>query len=151
MCVCVCARMCICSMIEGGEDSQDPLSCRSFSTKEPLNIGHFCRKGATMIRDRVSLRHPVSWHGVALASRIDKIIGLFCRRALYKRRYSAKETCNLIDPTDYSHPISCFPKLQIIYHKRAIKYRSLLRKMTFKDKGSYASSPPHILSLIQTF
>ena len=34
------------------------------------------------------------------------------------------------------------PKLQIIFHKRATKYRSLLRKMTCKDKGSYASSPP---------
>ena len=34
------------------------------------------------------------------------------------------------------------PKLQIIFYKRAIKYRSLLRKMTYKDKGSYASSPP---------
>ena len=34
------------------------------------------------------------------------------------------------------------PKLQIIFHKRAIKYRSLLRKMTCKDKGSYESSPP---------
>ena len=22
----------------------NPLSCRSFSTKEPLNIGHFCGK-----------------------------------------------------------------------------------------------------------
>jgi len=30
--------------VQGGEDSQDPLSCRSFSTKEPLNIGHFCGK-----------------------------------------------------------------------------------------------------------
>ena len=30
--------------IQGGEDSQDPLSCRSFSTKEPLNIGLFCGK-----------------------------------------------------------------------------------------------------------
>jgi len=36
------------------------------------------------------------------------------------------------------------PKLQIIFHKRAIKYRSLLRKMTCKDKGSYESSPPCI-------
>jgi len=27
------------------------------------------------------------------------------------------------------------PKLQIIFHKRATKYRSLLRKMTYKDKG----------------
>jgi len=34
------------------------------------------------------------------------------------------------------------PKLQIIFHKRATKYRSLLRKITYKDKGSYESSPP---------
>ena len=34
------------------------------------------------------------------------------------------------------------PKLQIIFHKRATKYRSLLRKMTYKDKGSYGSLPP---------
>jgi len=34
------------------------------------------------------------------------------------------------------------PKLQIIFHKRATNYRSLLRKMTYEDKGSYASSPP---------
>ena len=34
------------------------------------------------------------------------------------------------------------PQLQIIFHKRAIKYRSLLLKMTYKDKGSYESSPP---------
>ena len=33
------------------------------------------------------------------------------------------------------------PKLQIISHKRATKYRSLLRKMTYKDKGSYESLP----------
>ena len=33
------------------------------------------------------------------------------------------------------------PKLQIIFHKRATKYRLLLRKMTYKDEGSYDSSP----------
>ena len=37
------------------------------------------------------------------------------------------------------------PKLQIIFHKRATKYRSLLWKMTYKDKGSYESSPPFTL------
>ena len=36
------------------------------------------------------------------------------------------------------------PKLQIISHKRATKFRSLLRNMTYKDKGSYESSPPCI-------
>jgi len=44
-------------------------------------------------------------YGVASASRIDKSIGLFCKRALQKRQYSAKETYNLIDPTDRRHPI----------------------------------------------
>ena len=32
------------------------------------------------------------------------------------------------------------PKLQIIFHKGATRYRSLLRKITYKDKGSYESS-----------
>jgi len=45
-------------------------------------------------------------YGVALVSRIDKIIGLFCKRALQMRQYSGKETYNFIDPTDRSHPIS---------------------------------------------
>ena len=48
-------------------------------------------------------------YGAASVSRIDKIRGLFCKRALSKGRYSAKETCNLIDHTDRSHPIDdCF-------------------------------------------
>ena len=34
------------------------------------------------------------------------------------------------------------PTLQIISHKRATKYRSLLRKITYKDKASYESSSP---------
>ena len=46
----------------------------------------------------------IDW--IALVSRIDKIIGLFCKKALQKRQYSAKETYNLIDPTYRSHPIS---------------------------------------------
>ena len=36
------------------------------------------------------------------------------------------------------------PKLQIIFQKRATKYKLLLRKLTYKDKGSYESSPPCI-------
>ena len=33
-------------------------------------------------------------------------------------------------------------KLQVIFCKRATNYRALLRKVTHKDKPSYASSPP---------
>jgi len=40
-----------------------------------------------------------------LVSRIDKIVVLFCKRAKWKRLYSAKETYNLIDPANCSHPI----------------------------------------------
>ena len=39
-------------------------------------------------------------HGVARINRLLKIIRLFCKRALQKRRYSGKVTYNLIDPTD---------------------------------------------------
>jgi len=48
-------------------------------------------------------------YGVALASRIDKMIVLFCKRALSKRQHSAKETYDFIDPTNRSHPICIEP------------------------------------------
>ena len=35
-------------------------------------------------------------------------------------------------------------KLQVSFCKRANNYRTLLRKLTYKDKASYASSPPCI-------
>ena len=44
-------------------------------------------------------------YGVATISSLLKITGLFCKRALYKRRYSAKETYNFKEPTNRSHPI----------------------------------------------
>jgi len=47
-------------------------------------------------------------HGVATTSRLLKIVGLFCKRALQKRLYSAKETCNLNEPTNPSHTIVAF-------------------------------------------
>jgi len=37
-------------------------------------------------------------------------------------------------------PIGC--QLQVIFRKRAINYRSLLRKMISKDRASCGSSPP---------
>jgi len=44
-------------------------------------------------------------YGVATISSLLKIIGLFCKRALLKRRYSAIETYNFKEPTNRSHPI----------------------------------------------
>ena len=44
-------------------------------------------------------------YGVATISRLLKTIGLFCKRALQKRRYSAKETYDFKEPTNRRHPI----------------------------------------------
>ena len=45
------------------------------------------------------------------------------------------------EPTGWRRLIGS-SKLQIIFHKRATRYRALLVKMTSKDKGSYESLPP---------
>jgi len=45
------------------------------------------------------------------------------------------------DDTGWRRPTRCL-KLQIIFGKRATNYRALLRKITYKDKASYAFSPP---------
>jgi len=49
-------------------------------------------------------------YGVATISRLPKIIGLFCKRALQKRRYSAKETYNFKEHTICSHPYLIYDK-----------------------------------------
>jgi hypothetical protein len=50
---------------------------------------------------------------VATISRLLQIIGLFCEKALEKRRFSAKETYNLKEPTDRSHPICSYRDIYI--------------------------------------
>ena len=55
-----------------------------------------------------SFSHTV-WCGVATISRLLKITGLFCKRALPNRLYSAKETYDFKEPTHRSHPICALP------------------------------------------
>jgi len=52
--------------------------------------------------------HSYLCYAVAATSRLLKIISLFCKRDLYKRRYSAKETNNFEEPTNRSHPICIY-------------------------------------------
>jgi len=47
----------------------------------------------------------ISNYGVATISRLLKIIGIFCKRALWNRRYSAEETYDFKEPNNRSHPI----------------------------------------------
>ena len=43
--------------------------------------------------------------------------------------------------TGWQRPIACL-ELHVIFRKRAIDYRALLREMTYKDKACYGSTPP---------
>jgi len=64
--------------------------------------GLFCR---ALLQKR-PIRDILETYGVATISRLLKITGLFCKRALQKRLYSAIETYNLKEPTNCSHPIA---------------------------------------------
>jgi len=55
-----------------------PLSCRSFSTKEPLNIGHFCGKWPIKMRDPMSLCHPVCIFGYWICVRLFTCKSTWC-------------------------------------------------------------------------
>jgi len=71
----------------------------TLSKKDP----HKCTQARLPPLENSSIRH------VATISRLLKIVGFFCKRALKKRLYSAKETCNFMEPTNRSHrPVSLF-------------------------------------------
>ena len=55
-------------------------------------------------------------YGVALVSMIDKIICLFCKRALQKSRYSARETYNLIDPSVHHVYFMCVHEMYVLVY-----------------------------------
>jgi len=72
-------------------------------------IGLFYRISSLLWGSCAKTRAQIHAHcfryGVAITSRLLKIMGLFCKRALWKRRYSVKETYHCKEPTNRSHPI----------------------------------------------
>jgi len=74
----------------------------------------------------------------------EHIQHIYTHRPSHRGLWARVCVCSLSPTTRWRRLIGS-PKLQIIFHKRATKYRSLLRKMNYKDKGSYESSPPCIL------
>jgi len=74
--------------------------------KEPYNRDDILQKRPIILRSLLIVATPYVTLAQATIRRIDSIVGLFCKRALYKRLYSAKETYNLINPTNCSHPIA---------------------------------------------
>ena len=64
--------------------------------------------------------------------------------ARYQSHIFCKVTIHVVHGIEWRRVIGS-PQLQIISRKKPAKYRSLLRKMTYKDKGSYESWPPFIM------
>jgi len=93
------------------QESQIPRY--KFNLNQNLNLKCFTRNREIWVSQYGGFRgrsfcsgecHKVLY-GVAKISRLLTIIGLFCKRALWKRLYSAKETLNFREPTNRSHPI----------------------------------------------
>jgi len=103
-CVCVCGResvrecMCVCVCVQGRV-----CVCVCECVCEPYKREYILQKTRIILRSLLIVATP---YGVATMSTLHKIIRLFCKRALCKRRYSAKETYNFKEPTHRSHPIS---------------------------------------------
>jgi len=80
--------------------------------------------------------------GVPTISRLLQIIGLFCKRALYKRRYSAKETYNFKEPTTCSHPIPAC-RATTSWHSSALFPFAIARARADFDLSSLSTFPMH--------
>ena len=86
-------------------------------------------------RHGCSRQRHVTYYGVATISRLLQIIGLFGKRDLEKRQYSAKETYNLKEPTSsaMSHTMGWLRlvgslKLKVSFVENSLFYRALLQK-----------------------
>ena len=82
--------------------------------KEPYKRDCILEKRPIFLRSLLIVATPYEYvlahmwrrgYGVATISRLPKNIGIFCKRALWKRPYSARETYIFKEPTNHSHPI----------------------------------------------
>jgi len=116
-CVCVCVCLCVCRVClgvcvgfcervwqhESSRKSLSPLSTRINGCISRLRL----ESNTLKVLAEESIFESGLHHGVATGSRIDKVIGLFCRILSLLYGFFAKETYNLINPTDdnQSHPL----------------------------------------------
>ena len=86
----------------------------------------------------MNIRHPIGLRGGGHFPQKSPIInGSFPKNHLQlNASHWSSPRC-----TGWRRPIGCL-KLQVIFHKRATNYKALLRKMTYKDKAYYDSTPP---------
>jgi len=95
VCVCVCVRACVFVFV------CNLCVCTFAGT---WNVSTYCFVLGCRWMYGKCIWFNSTAYGVATISRFLKMIGLFCKRALQKRLYSAKETYNFKEPANRSHP-----------------------------------------------
>ena len=85
-------------------------------------------------------------YGVATISRLLKFVSLFCKWALQKRLYSAKETYNFKEPTSRSHPI--WKSLQCLFCRIPSLLQGSFAKETYNFKEPPSRSHPIWISRV---
>ena len=85
----------------------------------------------TVLRHSMGLRHPVT---------SSLTTCYLSEMAISSLTISFAKNIVRVDIKGFRRPIGCL-KLQVTFRKRATKYRALVRKMTYKDRASYGSSP----------
>jgi len=78
--------------------------------------------------------------------KLPEDIGLFCKRALEKRRYSAKETYSFKEPTNCSHSI---PSSEMI--ARLMLYVEFTSKLTSENLDYGVATISRFLKIIGLF
>ena len=81
-------------------------SRKMFERKKTFNSPSTMRSKKDLQFARCTFFGDAGRYGVAPISKLPKIIRLFCKRALQKRLFSAKDTHNFKEPSNRSHPIS---------------------------------------------
>jgi len=120
--VCVCVRVCVWKSVcvpafrINTEKGRKLNVCTRLALKSPVDtqfkhVDESCHTHMShvthtwfMLRIWTSQDTHMLWPTTTI-SRLLEITGLFCKKALQKRPYSAKETYNFQKPTNRSHPI----------------------------------------------
>jgi len=140
---------------------QSSSSCTRSIEQRDVKVSSQLSNSCTQSIDQRYCRHCTC--GVATISTLLQILGLLCKRDLWKRRYSAKETCHCKEPTNRSHPIvyrilivpywlyiqggvesQDASSLLVISHKRALWLVALLRKETCNFRYSMHIRHPEV-------